>query len=622
MSRAGAKADGHLGPKSTLVEHSMRLACAMAAVALAFVALCVAVPAQAHAQSARVTVKADRTAIDVSGEVLVTVRMEGKFSNHQTPNLDDFEVLGQQRTQMFDGRGSSVVLQLTLRPKRAGTLTIGPAKLFQGGRLVAKSDPVAIKATKPRPPEPVSAAEARQRFQQPKGNLSLHASVKRDSYYIGEAFPIVWQLVAKPKVRITSLEMADRPRLDGLLVEDIRAPTAQFDVQQRRLGRKNYNVVTVAEMLATPLEVGPVLIDMSSARVGVADSQRRSFLQSSRRTAVKSQPFMITIKPLPTEGKPEGFSNSNIGVFSIATALKDEHGQQPQELRTGQRMILTLDVRGRGNLLGIKAPKLASDDNFDVQELPGIDKDKVVKDSRGVTGLRTFQYILTAVTPGTHEVPTVRFDYFNPERGRYEQRVQKGPTVKVTGNAISGDKSSAELTGEDVGPIITGVTLDSGSSSTLPRSWWYWLALGVPALLFVLVEVRHRLQSRDANDPLRRRSRSAFPNAKKRLKAAERAQQDGLVKDFYGQIGRTLTGYLEERANIPATGMTHDQVRAACSEAGYPAALVDAVVVEMENCDFARFAPSGSSGDKLRATLERTDELLKKLDAVTPKRRP
>ena len=47
--------------------------------------------------------------------------------------------------------------------------------------------------------------------------------------------------------------------------------------------------------------------------------------------------------------------------------------------------------------------------------------------------------------------------------------------------------------------------------------------------------------------------------------------------------------------------------------------LIDAVIVELENCDFARFAPSQDAEEDMRDALDRAQRLLRRLDAVTPR---
>ena len=72
----------------------------------------------------------------------------------------------------------------------------------------------------------------------------------------------------------------------------------------------------------------------------------------------------------------------------------------------------------------------------------------------------------------------------------------------------------------------------------------------------------------------------------------------------------------------PLYRRTPDGGYAPARAAGYPADLADAWVVEMENCDFARFAPTGSAADKMREAAARVSALIDGLEKVAPERRP
>ena len=71
--------------------------------------------------------------------------------------------------------------------------------------------------------------------------------------------------------------------------------------------------------------------------------------------------------------------------------------------------------------------------------------------------------------------------------------------------------------------------------------------------------------------------------------------------------------------NVAARGMTHEALRGVLQSVGYASEVIDAVIVELENCDFARFAPSQDAEEDMRDALDRAQRLLRRLDAVTPK---
>ncbi|PKN58115.1 MAG: hypothetical protein CVU56_07555 [Deltaproteobacteria bacterium HGW-Deltaproteobacteria-14] len=584
--------------------------------------LCIAAwatPAAAQAPP-RVTATVDQGRIALYEELQLSVSLEGSYDEYQVPKMDDFQVVQEGMTQVLTGRRSSVTRNYTLRPKRAGTLQIGPARLTRGGRVVAQSDPLTITVAEPEALAPVTAAEAADLTRHANDGLFLQMATPRSVYYVGEPFPLSLEVYYQVGWQVTGADLVTSPKLDGLLVEDLRSPSRDPQVQRTRVGSTTLNHYPLVQQLATPLRAGRVLIDSATLRLGLSTG----LLGASRRYTRSTEPYYIEVREVPPAGRPATFDEGNLGRFDLTASLTDDHGRTPTSVPTGQRMVMRVEVSGTGNLITVKPPRVRASDAFDVQSLPGGVEDEIVKDERGIRGKRTFQYIVTPLSPGAQVAPQVTFAFFDPASGEYVTKEALGGPLEVTGERVTGEKSAAALSGEDVRPIfgVDRARLDAGGREPLSSLPLYWGLLGLPLLGFVLVEARWRLRERDRRHPGQRASRSAHANSKKRLRAAEQAMRDHLVKDFYGQIARTLIGYLEERANIPATGMTHDEVRAAARDAGYPGELADRVIVEMENCDFARFAPHGSASERMRETLDRTSALLGELDRVSPRRRP
>lgn len=572
-----------------------------------------------------ITLTVDRSRVSLTDEIQLTVRLVGRVDGLNPPDLSAFDVVGQRTEQRIDfGRKRSVFQVYTLRPKKPGAFTIGPAQATFKGRVVATAKPIQITVDEPEEQAPVSAEDAQNLTAKADETVFVRWSVPRTTFYLGEPFPLVLELWIRTELNASSPEIVQQPKLDGLLVEDLGLDPGR-SATRRTLGDHTFDVYPLVTQLATPLRAGRLLIDTTTIRLAVS---RGGFLSSSRRTTLTTQPFFLEIAEIPSEGRPEGFSTRNIGRLSLKAKLVDERGAEPTRARTGQRLILRAEVSGQGNLVSLEPPRItfpdgaAADGTFEVSTLSGAADDRIQKTLQGMSGVRVFQWIISTNRPGNLMTPGLELDTFDPIAKRFVTLTAEGRPLEVSGNAITPQTDQASALGEDVGPIFESAELTGAANGSLARSPLYWAAMALPLLAFAFVEVRYRRQQGDRRDPGRRAARGAGNNARKRLRAAERALKDGLVKDFYGQLARTLTSYLEERANIPATGMTHHEVRQAAVAAGYPADVADTWVVEMENCDFARFAPTGSASDKMREALSRVTRLIDQLDRVSPERRP
>jgi hypothetical protein len=579
--------------------------------------LCMARPTYAQS-GASITMKVDRQTLSLEEELSLEIAVSGA-TELASPDLSEFEILGQSsQTSINFGRSRQVTQTLLLRPRKAGTLTIGKAQALVNGQVVAEAPAIAVTVTAPQPPEPVAATEALDLERLAKDPVFLRWEVPRTTFYVGEPFPLVLQLWIRVELNVRNPEFVQNPKLDGLLVEDLKVDAAK-SAERKTLGGAQFDVFPLVAQLATPLKAGQVLVDTATLRIPVSEG---GFLAQTKRILRSTTPFHLEIQDVPTEGRPTGFSARNVGTFTLSAKILDDRATEATRVKTGQRLVLRAEVSGRGNLQLLEPPRLGASTDFEVTPLTGDSEDRIEKSLTGMSGTRVFQWLIAAKRPGNLQTPPLELSFWDPVEKRFQTLAVPSRPLEATGTPISSDTDQAMAIGEDVSPILEQAELRSEGASSLPRTPLYLAALALPALLWLVLEIRHIRDRRDHANPHLKAARGALSNARKRLRAADAAARDGLVKDFYGQLARTLAAYLEERANIPATGMTHAELRNAARVAGYGAELIDRWVVEMENCDFARFAPSGSAADKMRDASERVARLIDDLDRVDPRRRP
>ena len=438
------------------------------AFALAFATVTGASP-RGHAQpagGARVTVEVDARALSMDDDLGVTLTLEGAYDAYREPGFGDFEVVdrGQSsRITMVNGRiDRSLTLRYRVVPKHAGTLTIGPAAALRNGQVVAKSKPVTVRVTAAQDPAAAPSGKRPSASALAGKPFFLLSSTQRDTYYVGEPFVLSWDLYFRRDVNVESWELVRAPKLDGLLVEELLDPAKPPRVRDRRVGSRLMRVAPRSIQLATPLRAGTLTVGSMTGRIRVGD-----LFRMQRRT-VRSQPFTLTIKPLPEEGRPEGFQPSHIGSFNLTARVSDHTGAAPKKLRTGQRLVLTVTVSGTGNLVGVKRPALVDPvGRFSVT--PSSTEDHIDKDAAGVHGERTFEYLITPTKPGTFSTPEVRFAFFDPRSEAYRVAQVPGAPVTVEGPEIRRDQGGAAYEGEDIGPLFEAVELTATAAAPSPR---------------------------------------------------------------------------------------------------------------------------------------------------------
>jgi hypothetical protein len=451
--------------------------------------------------------------------------------------------------------------------------------------------------------------------------MFLTAETARTSYYVGEPFVLTWNLNFHPEIQVSSIETTKTPELHGMLAEEMLDENARTRIHSRIIAGKKMHYATRSLQLVTGLSPGRVVVDPMAMRVTTGNRWTRS-----QRYTVQSEPFTFDLLPLPSEGRPPEFRDGNLGRLALSASLRRGDGREPERVQVGERLILEATVSGFGNLVGVKAPVLDATDAFDVQALPTTGDDDIQQSATGVRGKRVFQYLITPLATGARVTPSVGFAFFDTSAGTYRSLRSPGVLIEVVtavhAPGLSSPISGAVPRGEDIGPTLHGVPLGQGGGTTWAGGLTFWLWLGLPLLGFGIVEGRARVAQHRSEHAGRHQERAAFGNGKKRLKLAEQALKEGLVGDFYDHVSRTFTAYFEERVNLGARGMTHDALRTSLVDTGYGDELISAVIVELENCDFARFAPSAHAEDRMHDALDRASRLLVRLDAVSPGRRP
>jgi hypothetical protein len=107
-------------------------------------------------------------------------------------------------------------------------------------------------------------------------------------------------------------------------------------------------------------------------------------------------------------------------------------------------------------------------------------------------------------------------------------------------------------------------------------------------------------------------------SARHRLRVAEYHIKASRPSAFFGECARVIYEHLEYRVGAKVEALTLAELRAHLESRGFPKETAEAVVKELENCDFARFAPSASGPGEMRAALRRVRLLLGMIEKARP----
>jgi hypothetical protein len=343
-------------------------------------------------------------------------------------------------------------------------------------------------------------------------------------------------------------------------------------------------------------------------------SDRFGLLRAGRPIALQTDPVSVTVKPLPIEGKPDGFSGA-VGKFTL-TAEADR-----QEAKAGDPITLEVVLRGEGNVKVVPAPDVSGLDEFKVYESESQEESAASGDR--IVGTRTWEYVLVPTSGGDVEIPPVRLVVFNPEKEEYVTLATKPIPLSVEAS----DLDAALARGDDVGVAKERVRLrqrdirylksapSSFRASTNPFSDpRLLLAHALPVLAFAGSALFRRHRDKLRTDVRYARHRRAGRVATKRLRSSTEALASGRLETFFATLSDALRGYVADRLHLSAVNLDEGRVRAGLSELGVEAADIDPLFEMLEQCDSARFSPLGSDAEGARTLVGRAEQWITRVE--------
>ena len=136
--------------------------------------------------------------------------------------------------------------------------------------------------------------------------------------------------------------------------------------------------------------------------------------------------------------------------------------------------------------------------------------------------------------------------------------------------------------------------------------------LPLAALVIALRYKRH--QEKLNNDVAYARMRKSHRLAKKRLAQAKKFLSVDKKNEFYSEVARTITLYIGDKLNQPGFGLTKDQIISELSSKGVEKQRIDEIIGHLEQCDYARFAPTSSGTDEMKNFLKSVEKAIVKLE--------
>ncbi len=297
--------------------------------------------------------KLSKTTLGLNERLRIDFVMNVDGDNFNPPSFDGFRVVGgpsQQVSQSWvNGKSSfNKVYTYFLLPTQRGALTIRQASIEYQGQTY-KTTPISVNVTaaveQPRDPNDTSISV--------NDALHLVAEVNKTNPYLNEPITVVYKLYFSYNIGITNWRELDKPKYNDFWSQNI--DIKQLSAEEGTYNGEKFRYVVLRKTVLYPqksgkLEIEPLSLDID---VELPTNRRDIFgrvLMTRDNKRVSAGSKVITVKPLPENGKPDDFTGA-VGKFDFQVV------PSRTTLKHGESTDLDISVTGTGNLKLFNLPK-------------------------------------------------------------------------------------------------------------------------------------------------------------------------------------------------------------------------------------------------------------------------
>lgn len=563
---------------------------------------------QAQSLSASVS----RNPVAVGEQFQLTFSLNATGNNFEGPPLSDFFVLSgpnqSSSVQIINGNISqSLSFTYYLQAKTEGQFKIGSASIISNGKKL-ESPPFTLTVVKGQQQAQPGQQQQRQETEGVTGNdVFIRAIVDKTNVYRGEGISITYRLYTR--VQLVNYAITKAATLNGFYTQDVPMP-AQLDISKAEtINGVQYNYGDIKKLIAFPQQSGTLTVDAMEgeciARLRVQRKRNPNdpfdvfndpffndpfFGRGVRdvKVALSSTPIKVTVKDLPA-GAPSSFKGT-VGKFSFEAKLDKE------VTNANDAVALRIKLNGKGNIKLFDAPQI------DVP--PGIESyepkqnDNISVSTSGVSGTRTYEYLLIPRNEGDYEIPAVEFTYFDLDKKTYQTfkspvfklKVNKGTGSASASVALSPSRSEVQLLSKDIRFIKTGPAAFIKIDDSAGTDFTWWIMALIPVILTLAMFIlKNRIDALNA-DAAHVRSRKASYIANKKLAAAKKYLDKNEHARFYDEVTRALWEFTGGKLNIPPSSLSKESATEEMKKRLVPDEIIQQFNQTIDTCEMSRYA--------------------------------
>lgn len=510
-----------------------------------------------------------------------------------------------QSTQIINGkitRESSYSYTYYLQATSEGKFTIAPAA-YKIKNNTYTSDTLHIQVLKNGSGQQTivsgnNTPSSNTEVQNSGDDIFIKLTLNRNDVYIGEH--IIATIKIYTKIDLAGLSEIKYPDFNGFLNQQIETPPLN-NLQDENINGTVYGTGVIQQFLLYPQTTGEITIDpvqitaLIQQRSNSGDPIFGNFFSTYETLprVITSSAAKINVKPLPVN-KPEGYSGA-VGNFTMTSSLSSD------TVNMNDAITYKIILSGTGNIKVAGNPVFILSPDIEVYDPKITDNSKT--SISGASGDKIFEYLLIPRHNGDYTIPAVQYSFFNTSKKQYETlrtngyqfHVLKGDDTGAPVTVYGGvSKEDVQYVGKDIRFIkskVDNIVL-AGSSLVTKRS--FYSIYGFSLLIFLVVLFIRKEHVKRNSDLKSVRNRKAAKVARQRFLVASKLMNTGSTDRFYEEVLKAIWGYLSDKLNIPISELTRTNSIEALKNAGATDDLIEEMIIVLDKCEFARYAPSAA----------------------------
>lgn len=542
--------------------------------------------------------KVSKKKLGINERLRVDFIMNQDGDNFNPPSFEGFRVVGGPNQSIsnsyINGKASySKTYSYFLSPKSKGKFTINQATIEIEGEIY-KTLPIHVVITsavnKPKDENDADYVASE--------NVHLVAELSNSNPYLNEAITVVYKLYVSHNVSITrSWREIDSPKYADFWNQTIDN-RGNSKIYEGTYKGEDYRYVILRRTVLYPQKTGKLNIEPLTLDVPIdVMSNRRDIfgrrLMSHVNKTISAGNRVITVKPLPTIGRPDKFTGA-VGDFQFRVETNKT------TLNANESLELKVTVTGKGNLKLFDLPSLNLPSSLEVYE--PIHDNQINTTFDGMQGTVTETYTVVPQFKGNYPIRPISFSYFDVVSKTYKTisskeiiiNVEKGPKPKQSNseNDISGSNKSPTVSKDQFKYIKLEGKLEPVNPAPFFKSSLFWYLLGTPFLLIPLFIIAGKERNKRLNDVEGNKLRKANKLAKRYLSDAKKNITDKAT--FYEALERALHNYLKAKLNIETTEFSKERISELLSDKKVAGVIIDDFISILKSCEFARYTPTSN----------------------------